>query len=63
MRELLSVLITLSPPVRRGNDLQEQVDVPAGKVYRQAKHAGTVQLSDEVIKPAWERGVNLNPKF
>lgn len=44
------MLITFSPPVRRMNDLQEQVDIPAGYVYCQAKHTGKVYLTDEAIK-------------
>ena len=55
---MLSELIKLCPPVRRGNDLQEQVDVAAGRVRAQAKHAGNVQSSDEAIKSAWNGGVS-----
>lgn len=60
MWELLSVLVTFSPPVRRVNDLQEQVDFPAGYVYCQAKHTGKVYLTDEAIKGKMIHCVNFN---
>lgn len=55
---MLSGMIKFCPPVRRGNDLQEQVDVPAGQVHTQAKRAGNAQSSDEAINSVWKRGVN-----
>ena len=49
IREMLSGLIKFFPPVRRGNDLLEQVDIPAGHVHAQA-NMHDAQLSDGVIK-------------
>lgn len=51
------MLIALGPPAHRGNDLQEQVEIPAGMtaVQHQANRAGNVQLSEEAKKRMNER--------
>ena len=63
---MLSEIIKSCPPVRRGNDLQEQVDVPAGQVYAQAKHTVNAQSTDEAINSAgglnWIQTQNLNKR-
>ena len=57
---MLSETIKFCPPVRGGNDLQEQVVVSAGRVHAQAKRAAKAQLRDDAVKLLMER--ESNPK-
>lgn len=56
---MLSEMAELGAPVQGRNDLQEQVDVPAGRSVLKPSISANGWLSDEAMKS----GKKLNPKF
>lgn len=49
--EMLNEPIKFCPPVHRGSDLQEQVDVPAGWVPAHAKHGRSADRHGHRLQP------------